>query len=163
MTVVTRPDLKVTKANNVGGQATEGTPWTWTWEVQNTGGSDATFASLENVFLDLLPPSGLVFDEPTINNKVSVGGSGTLTCVRQGTSSTPHLRCMATGGSVVLGVNGSFRVSMTVTASQPGTYQLPFSAVDPDGVVAEGDETNNGSADIVRVAALPVGLAGQHD
>jgi predicted outer membrane repeat protein len=50
-----KPELRVQKANNVGGAVAANTPFSWTLTISNTGGDTATFAANTIILQDDLP------------------------------------------------------------------------------------------------------------
>ena len=149
-------DLTATKSNNVSGSSSLGRTWRWTLAVANGGTSDATFSSGDTILEDDLPSSSASYGSPTIVSSSGISGTGAISC----SISSDTLTCVASGGTVVLsGPTGAFAVELVVTPSAAGTIVNPRSggacAVDPDGNVTEGDETNNTCSDSVNVAASP--------
>jgi len=150
--IVQGADLTATKANNVGGAANVGAPWTWTITLANAGALAATFANGQIALIDNLPNTGVTYGAPTVTP--SGGTSGPIACA---VDFSVRLACFATGGAVTLPSGGSFQVSLTATSTMAGTYANPRAgatcAVDPNGGVAESMETNNACTDTVTVGA----------
>ena len=158
------PELSVVKSNS-GSPAAVGQPWQWHLQVSNLGTLDATFASGDKLLIDHLPTSDVNFPQgpPTVSYDATVtvdnqtGITGTISC---STAGPGLLICTADGGPVTVGKSsGSFRAVVTATASESGTFANPTGgpcAVDPEGKVSEGNETNNAcNTDTVSVAYLP--------
>ncbi|OAN47008.1 hypothetical protein A6A03_11140 [Chloroflexus islandicus] len=150
---VQSPDLIATKANNIGGIATLGLPFTWTVTVTNSGVAAATFNTGQVIVRDNLP-AGASYGTPAVQNVTNVTGSSNIVCA----IASNTLTCTATGGAVTLGAtNGSFAVAFNATPTATGTLANPAAGgvcrVDPDGVIAENNETNNDCANTVTVSA----------
>jgi cysteine-rich repeat protein len=137
------PDLTISTANSVSGQATAPGGWTWSITVTNVGDADATFANGQNVFVDNLPSSGLTYGIPSLG--AASGTNGSLTC----TGLTADFTCSASG-PFVISPGGFFTLDYPVLTSTFGTYDNPRAGgvcrVDPDGFISEQDETNNDCA-----------------
>jgi hypothetical protein len=158
--VATSPDLTVIKTNNLSGNALVGSPFTWTLEVANGSSSGlATFTAGQIVLRDNLP-AGPTYGAVTVTNgAVPPAGTGSLTC----SIAANMLTCSASGGTVTLPTGASFTVSFPVTPSAAGTLTNPATGggnicqVDPDGLVAESDETNNCSNSVIVVLSTTRG------
>ncbi|HET7063952.1 MAG TPA: hypothetical protein VFI49_06710 [Rudaea sp.] len=138
-------DLALTQANNVGGSAVVGQPWTWTLTAGN-GGAPVTFVDGQTILSDNLPASGVSFGAASVQNVSNITGSANIHCAFAGSD----LTCTATGGSVTFasGVGpSSFDVAFTATPQAAGSYASPRSGgsarIDPANVVLESNESNN--------------------
>ena len=140
-------DLTATKTNNVGGQATSSSQWTWTIHVANRGNTDAHFSLFDVILSDDLPNNNITYGSVSVNpspTPISCGiTSNNLTC--------------SAADSVTIKAGSSFDVSFTANSSVVGTYANPRPggncSVDPNHIVAESDENNNTCADTVAVKA----------
>ena len=151
-------DLTVTKANNVSGQTTVGSTWTWTFAIRNSGTATATFTAGQVVLLDNLPTPNVNYPSVT---PLSVGApTGTLACA---VDAAFNLACVASGGSVTIPAGSGFDVTMQATTLVPATYVDPRAGgvcrVDPTFIVAESNETNNECGDTVRVVGPDLTVA----
>jgi hypothetical protein len=149
---VTSPDLTATKTNTMGGNLLLGGTWDWRIDVANAGNGAATFATGQVILQDDLPNANASYSAPLVSNQVGLSGAGTVSCSILAST----LSCTASGGPVTLAASpAGFRVTTTVTPSQRGAFANPrvggVCAVDPNLVVAEGNEVNNGCADTVNV------------
>ena len=147
------PDLEASKTNDTGGAGFVGTAFNWTAAISNTGGLDATFTTGQTIFKDDLPAAGATHGAAAVQND-NTTGAGAVKCEITGTT----LTCKAYGGDVTIGANtGKFDVVFDVTPNATGDLVNPDGTgvcrVDPDGHVAESDETNNDCIDTVTVAA----------
>jgi uncharacterized repeat protein (TIGR01451 family) len=159
---VTNPDLTVSATNSVSGATTLGHNWTWTLHVANgpASASVAVFGNGQTILSDDLENSGLLaYGVPAVANATSVTGS--ISC----SIALNKLTCKANGSVDVWG-GGSFDVTFTSTPSYTGTFSNPrlfgTCQVDPNNVVSETDESNNGcNSDSVFVTApeLQINLA----
>ncbi|MEO1369561.1 MAG: hypothetical protein AAFX50_20465, partial [Acidobacteriota bacterium] len=156
-TGATGPDLTVAKSNDVGGTTELAAgAFTWSLQVTNGGDQDATFSDGQTVLTDELPTSGLGYAAPAVGDVLDVTGSEFISCGISG----DILTCTADGGAVTLAsTTGAFVVSFDATPSAIGVYANPRQdgtcAVDPAGVVTEGDEGNNACGDSVEVVGSP--------
>lgn len=151
------PDLTVTKSNDTG-DATEvaAGPFTWSLQVNNSGGGDATFSSGDVILRDNLPSSNVTYSASSVSSQVGISGSGSISC----SISSSNLSCSASGGDVIMAATtGTFTVSFDVTPTAASSLVNPrgggVCAVDPDTHVTEDDETNNACANTVTVASSP--------
>ncbi|MEM7052158.1 MAG: CHRD domain-containing protein [Acidobacteriota bacterium] len=156
-TGVTGPDLTVVKNNDVG-DATElaNGAWDWSLQVANGGDADATFSNGQVILRDDLPASGLTYGTPSLPGQTGISGSGSIACA----IATNTLTCSANGGNVTLAApNGAFTVTVPTTPTATGSYANPRAAgtcaADPDGLISEGDESNNACSNTVVVAGSP--------
>ena len=148
-------DLTATKTNNVGGATTVGVMWTWTIDVANGGGSDATFAMGQTILTDNLPNANVTYGAATATNFTNITGSANIAC----TILANDLTCTAALGAVTIGAaTGSFDVQFTATPTAPGTFANPRTAgvctVDPNNNISELIENNNACSDSVAVTFL---------
>ena len=110
-----------------------------TLTYQITVGNDATDPVNGVAVRDDLP-AGMRF--------VSASGTNEFVCIHTDGVATTRVDC--TGGSIAAG--GSATIDITVFApATPGTYRNE-ATVDPDGAIAEGNETNNTAAADTTVA-----------
>jgi hypothetical protein len=143
----TSTDLTATKTDNVGGQATFPSSWTWTISVANGGNTAGTFTSGKTILSDNLPNSNINYGSALVSNSVSV--TGTISC---SITASFDLICTASG-DVTIGPGGSFDISLSATPTTSGTYVNPRTGgsclVDPDNVVSESNDSNNTCGDTV--------------
>jgi LPXTG-site transpeptidase (sortase) family protein len=144
---VNAPDLTVAKTDDTGNNATAGAPFNWTLTSANGGNLAATFTSGQTILSDPLP-SGPTYGAPTAGNFVNITNSGNILCSIAG----GVLSCTANGGSVTIGVGGSFTVTFPATPAAAGTL-INTATVDPNNNIVEGGESNNTGTDTVIVAA----------
>ena len=150
--MVVAPALLAVKRNNVNGQVQIGSPWTWTIRVANIGTLPAAFTDGQRIVVDDLPETGVTYGTPTITFVANnVTNSENIDCAIVAF----ELSCVARGATVTMAEPSSFDVAFTVTPVAGGVVTNPRAggvcAVDPDGLLVEGDETNNGCADSVTV------------
>ena len=144
-----KPDLTVTKTNNVNGSVNLGSNFTWTITVTNNGLASATFNN-QNILLDNLPTNA-TYSNIQVSN--AGGTTGTVDC----TISSSNLDCddNSGGSSVVIPAGGSFTVSFTVTPTSSTTLANPRSGgacgADPNSVISESNENNNLCSNSVTV------------
>ncbi len=137
-----KPDLEVSKTNNVGGVVAANTPFSWTLTISNTGGDTATFAANTVILQDDLPSANVSYGaSASIQN--AIGLSGPINC----TVSAYTLICRANGGAVTLAAAGRFTVAIPVNTSGIPILVNPRSGgacrVDPNNVISELLENNN--------------------
>jgi len=148
---VTLADLTVTNINNVSGTVVFPNPWTWSISVVNHGGLPATFSADQVLLRDNLPSTGVTYGFPAVVTTRGLSGPGTVSC----TVTFNDLVCTASGGGVTIGVEGVFVVQLMAIPTEAGTFTNPRSggvcAADPDGLVAERNETNNNCHDTVVI------------
>ncbi|MBK9927297.1 MAG: sortase [Anaerolineales bacterium] len=146
-----QPDLVVSKAADIsGGQAIQGTPFTWTVTVANNGGGTATFANGATVLSDTLP-SGATYSLPAPYSDLTglTGNSGTLNC--NIVSST--LTCVAATSSLIIESGRSFTVDVEITANVGTSTMTNVASADPNNVTTESNEGNNNGSDTVAASA----------
>ena len=155
--VATAPDLTATKSNDVSG-LTEMAAGTFTWSVQvaNGGDDEASFASGQVLLVDNLPTTGVSYQSPTVTDLVGISGTGAPSCAVQGS----NLSCTAQDGTVVLAPGtGTFTAQVVASPTEPGTLDNPRAAgvcsADPNGLLAESNESNNDCSNSVGVNASP--------
>jgi len=155
--VLTQPDLTITKTNDVSGSAFVNVPFTWTLTVTNNGDASATFSN-EDIIQDNLPSSGANYSPTSDITVITSGGvTGSIDC---DIVSDDDLDCddNSGGSTVVIPSGGSFSVSITVTPTSVGTLINPRSGgsnkcqVDPDTNESESNEGNNNCSDSVTVS-----------
>jgi alpha-tubulin suppressor-like RCC1 family protein len=151
------PDLTVAKANDTGGNATVGIPFTWTLTVANSGTVDGTFTDAQTILQDTLP-AGPAYGDPIAGNFNSITNSGNISCSVVG----DVLACTAGGADVTIGAGGSFTVTYTATPATPGDL-VNTATVDPDSRVAESNEGNNTGTDTVTLPAPDLTVAKAND
>ncbi|MBI5543137.1 MAG: hypothetical protein HY901_04570, partial [Deltaproteobacteria bacterium] len=153
-------DLIVTKSNDAGA-ARPGVPFSWRLAVRNAGSFAAGFPAGRVLLRDEAPDLGVTYGAVTVENKVGV--SGNLTC---GLDGAAVLTCTAPTG-VTLSANAAFDVVLPATISVSGAYPNPriggVCAVDPDHVVPEAGETNNGCSNSVTAKLTPTLVTEVHD
>ncbi|HEY5728408.1 MAG TPA: CARDB domain-containing protein, partial [Anaerolineales bacterium] len=141
-----RPDLTVTKTNNVSGSVAQNGTFNWTLTVANSGTLTASFAGGQTILSDTLPgvagyyPQGAL----TVTNGATPP-TGTINCSITGTA----LSCVASG-AVTLPVNASFSITFAVTPTAAGSL-ANTATVDPNGNITESNEGNNTGSDTVTV------------
>jgi uncharacterized repeat protein (TIGR01451 family) len=141
-------ELTLSKSNDVGDSAVVGQPWTWTLTASNTG-SPATFAAGQTILSDNLPTSNVGYSTVSVQNVSNITGSSNISCAIV----SSDLTCTATGGSVTfdshLGAS-HFDVALVATSLVGGVQQNPRAGgaamIDPDDLVAEGNENDNAAA-----------------
>ena len=145
-----RPDLTVTKANNVSGSLPQNGTFNWTITVTNSGIAPASFADGNVILSDTLPGADAYYPDGTVPvTNGSTPPTGMLNCSIMGTV----LSCSA-NGAVTLPVNGSFSVIFAVTPAAAGSLANTATA-DPANHAIEINETNNTASDTVTVLAPP--------
>jgi LPXTG-site transpeptidase (sortase) family protein len=158
LTTVGPTDLVATKTNNVGGTLALGNSFVWNVKIKNIGAStSATFTTGQIILTDNLPNTGATYSLGTVTT--SGGVTGTVNCTL--TSVSPfNLSCTASGGSVVIPINAEINIPITVTPTSAVYLANPrgggVCAVDPAGVISEGDETNNACSDSVNLTSFPI-------
>jgi uncharacterized repeat protein (TIGR01451 family) len=153
-------DLQVTKTNTVGGSLAMGGSYVWNINIQNIGTSQAaSFSSGQTILTDNLPNSGATYALGTVTT--SGGVTGPLSCTLTAVSPF-NLSCTANSGTVAIPAGAAIQIPVTVTPTATGYLTNPRGggtcAVDPGGVIAEGNEFNNSCADSVVVSASPPDL-----
>ena len=147
-TVVASPDLVLVKTDSTGAAGTVGVDFTWTLTATNSGSGAAAFTNGQRILTDALPAgadySGVSVDTSGMTGSVACGIAG-------GPPGT--LDCSA-NGDLSIGASQSFNVSFTVHPTVDGSMDNTAS-VDPDGLVAESNEGNNGGSSSVAIAAVP--------
>jgi hypothetical protein len=151
--VTVNPDLTVTKTNDTDGTSSVEIPFTWILTVTNIGNTPATFNDGQSILKDELSPDA-AYGTPAVQNEIDVTNGGNIACSLESYT----LTCAADGADVTLAAGtGAFEVAFEVTPNTVGDLVNPESGgvcqVDPDGHLAEYDETNNDCADTVTVAA----------
>ena len=145
------PELTLAKSNDTGGSTLVGVPFNWTLTVSNIGPQPATFDDPQTIVRDPLP-AGANYGLPTPGNFSGITNSGSISCSIDGSD---VLTCVVSGASVVIGAtSASFTVTFSVDPTAAGSL-ANTATVDPDGVVTEGDETNNTGSDTVTVTLPP--------
>jgi hypothetical protein len=129
-----------------------GSSWTWTIHVANNG-NPAPFSYGQTILLDNLPASNISYGTVSFANQTNISGSGVLS----GTIDIGgNLTVTASGGSVIIGVGGSFDVSFTATIAAFGTYANPrgggLATVDPNNAITESNKSNNSFSDTVTIS-----------
>ncbi len=161
LVVTTKPELSVTKTNNVSSSIVLGGNFTWTLTGSNAAGAGtATFTSGQKILVDDLPTSP-TYGTVTVTPSGTITGTGTLDCSITGGT----LTCTANGGTVILPAGATFTASFSVIPSAGGSLANPASGVgkvcqiDPDTLIAESNEANNSCTDTVSVTAPSLSLA----
>jgi uncharacterized repeat protein (TIGR01451 family) len=148
---VTLADLTVTNTNNVSGTVVFPNPWTWSISVVNHGGLPATFSADQVLLRDNLPATGVTYGFPAVVTTRGLSGLGTVSC----TVTFNDLVCTASGGGVTIGVEGIFVIQLVAIPTESGSFTNPrgggVCAADPDGLVAERNETNNSCHDTLVI------------
>jgi hypothetical protein len=152
---VTAPNLTSTKANNVGGATTLGTPWTWTITASNVGNAAAVFADGEEIVGDPLPSGNITYGTPSVLNATGVTNAASISCA----ITADVLSCVADGAAVTMAATtGSFQVAFSATPSATGTFNNSSNlCVDPDNEIVESNELDNTCSDSVTVTEVPSG------
>lgn len=141
-------DLVISKANNTGGYAANGTPFTWTMTVSNNGPQPATFTDGQTIFSDQLPATGATYGSPTPASFTLITNSGNISCSINGSN---LLTCAASGADVTIGaLAGSFQVTLSVTPTVAGSL-INTATVDPNANIIESNEGNNTGSDTLTV------------
>lgn len=147
-----RPDLTITKTNNVGDVAAIGQAFTWTLRVQNGGLGTATFYNNEEILRDDRP-SATPYGAPTI---VYSGTTGAIDCNESDSSGgiARRLTCEA-DGTVTMPAGSYIDVSFTATPAALGVLTNPrvdrYCHVDGDTTITESNEGNNNCSNSVVV------------
>ncbi|BCX02156.1 MAG: hypothetical protein KatS3mg053_0094 [Candidatus Roseilinea sp.] len=145
-------DLRASKVNNVGGVAVLSVPFTWTATISNTGVEPAAFAAGQVIFRDHLP-AGASYGTPVAQNPVNVTNASNIAC----SIASNVLTCTAGSATVTLGAaTGKFEVAFSATPTATGSLVNPTGGpcrADPDGGIAESEESNNDCANTVTVTA----------
>ncbi len=141
------PDLTISKANDAGGNATVGVPFTWTLTVANGGTADGMFANTQTILEDTLP-AGPAYGDPIVGDFDRITNPEYISCFID----LGVLTCTADGVDVTIGAGGSFTVSFTVNPAAEGSLDNN-ATVDPNNNVAETDEGNNNGSDTVAVTS----------
>ena len=144
---ILRPDLTVTKSNNVGGVVIQNGTFNWTITVTNSGIADAVIPNGHTIMSDTLPGASGSYGAVTVTNGATPP-SGTIDCSITGTA----LVCAA-NGAVTLPVGGSFSVTIPVTPTAFGSL-ANTATVDPSTVVLEINEGNNTGSNTVTVVEI---------
>jgi hypothetical protein len=151
-----KPDLTITKTNDVSGTVAVGTPFNWTLTVTNSSnGLPATFTDGQKIITDQLPTTGATYGSVSVVAPSGITGTGTISCAI--VSNT--LTCSASGGTVIIAAGGgTFGAKFSVTPTGGGSLVNPRTegtcAVDPDGSISESNEGNNGCGDTVTVTKV---------
>ena len=149
-------DLQIQKTNSTANIGLLGTPFTWTINISNQGGSDASFAEGTTILSDTLP-AGATYGTPSVNNINNVIGFTNLSCQ----VAANVLTCISADGAVVIGATtGSFVVNILVTPAIAGNL-LNTASVDPDNTIPEMDETNNSATNTVFIADPGISISKQ--
>lgn len=139
-----KPDLTVTKTNDVSGSVVAGSSFNWTLTVSNIGKKDASFSNNEVVLEDNLP-TGVSYGAPTDNKS-------NFSC----SIISNNLVCKATS-NITIAVNGSITITVPVTTISSGTLQNPrangICEVDPDDKESELNESNNTCSNTITVTS----------
>ncbi len=156
-TGATGPDLTVVKNNSVSGvtELANGA-FNWSLNAANGGDADAIFSSGDLILTDNLPNTGVSYGTPVVSGQSGISGSGSIGC----SIVSFNLSCTASGGGIsIAAASGAFTVTIPSTPSVAGSLFNPRAAgtcaIDPDGNIAEGDETNNSCSDTVTVNGSP--------
>ena len=146
------PDLTLKITNSVGGSTALGGSWTWTLQVENSGGTAANFGNGQRIVIDNLPTSNISYG--TVPTPTSNNVTGTLSA-----SITGGILTVLAGGpnGVSIAAGGSFDIVLTATATAVGTFTNPripgVAMVDPDGWIPEFNAGNNTGSNTVTVTA----------
>ena len=160
--LVQAPNLTLTKSSS-GSSVPAGTPWEWRLVAANDGNLAATFTNGQTILSDQLPSSGVSYGAVTVDNQTGI--TGTVSCSINASS---LLTCTASGGDVTFAAtSSSFRARVTATPSLVGTFTNPTGgacAIDPSGLIVEGDEGDNACApNSVLVLSPDLSLAKSSD
>ena len=162
-----KPDLTITKTNNLGGgNAVVGTPFTWKIRVENTGNATATFYKNDVIVKDNMPSSH-VGNYGTVSVSASAGVTGVqskLDCYQNGTDDADLVcRVKNTNGySITIPAGDYIDFSVTVNPTSVGTITNPkpgsgnICDVDHEHKIDESNESNNACSDSVNIVAAPV-------
>ena len=144
-----KPDLTVTKTNNVSGSVILGNSFAWSIHVQNSGAVTATLSNGDEIFKDNLP-NGATYGSISYTPS---GITGTINC----NISSNNLICIVSG-TVTIPVTSYFDLTFSVTPTgSEGTLENPRSGsgnkckVDPNDEVDESNDGNNNCSDDVNV------------
>jgi len=152
-------DLEAKKQNDIRefGIAPVIEPFDWEITLKNTGPVDAIFTDGQTIFRDELPNGTTTYGAVNLGGDKDITNFEKVACNIVGTT----LSCRANGGAVTIGANtGQFRIDFEVKPGAEGYLVNPKKGgackVDPDGSVAENDETNNKCHDIVTLGEIGV-------
>src|SRR5581483_1702468 len=147
------PDLTATKSDDVAGNSTVGSSWTWNIHITNIGAGPANFDDTNTILIDNLPDTAINYGSVVVNN--GPGAAGVINCGITGSD----LTCTASG-AVTIDPSGSLDIQFSATPTASGTFNNPRAggscAVNPNGNITETDTTNNSCSDTVNVASAPV-------
>ena len=161
VSVTTDNDLIATKTNNVSGTIAQGGSFTWTIVSKNLGTSTAIFGNTQTILTDGLPSVvGVTY------GAVGVATSGTTGSVSCAITGGVNLACTAGVGGFTMPANGTFTVTIPVSANpaNPVTLANPrvgsVCRIDSSSLVTETNESNNDCSDSVasppmRTSLLP--------
>lgn len=154
----TKPDLTVTKTNNVSGFAVQGSMFVWTIKVTNQGGTAVNFENGTTIFNDQLPTGADYANLNTINGS-RITNFGYISCSVNGSK---LLTCVASGGRVTIGPNtGNFSLTVEATPNSIGGLTNTSGIVDPNSsitdelgvTITESTRGNNTAANSLNVTA----------
>ena len=144
---VTQPNLHISKANDVEGTAAVQSEITWTWTITNAGHRAGHIPRRQG------PAAG----QPAAHRRCLRRSdqeralSNRITCTVAG----DDLVCTANSTGVTIAAGGRFDVKVTFSPNVPGTLSSPRQngscTFDPDGVVAESNETDNNCSDVITI------------
>jgi len=148
---VIKPELVVQKTNNVGGVVVVDGMFDWTLLMINASNSPTvTFQPGQLLLRDQLPNAGLVYDATIVT--MNGGATGTVDCA----VGSADLICTAATAVSIPGA-GSVRVVLPVGPIAEGSFTNPrvggTCSIDPNGLIEEDTETNNGCANMVQVTS----------
>jgi len=158
--LTSKPDLVVSKTNNVGGSTSLNQPFNWTLTITNSGSASATFNN-QTILVDDLS-SGATYSVYSVSNEG--GTTGLVNCNINDSYGGKSLSCVDNNGgsSVVIPTGGSIVVVLATTPTSIGSLSNPRTGgwsqckVDPtdwwgNDSVDESNEGNNTCSDTVAV------------
>jgi len=145
---INKPDLTVSKVNDTGGYAANGTAFNWKLTVFNKGAQAATFTDGQTILSDQLPSSGATYSLSSVGSFVGITNPGNINCSINGSK---LLTCLASGANVTIGATtGSFAINIQTTPNATGSL-INSVTIDPNNNIDEGNEGNNNGSDSVTV------------
>jgi hypothetical protein len=148
-----RPDMRLTKTNDVAGVAADVDGWHWQLDLHNAPGAtaDAMFGTGDVLLVDQLPSVDVVYGAPVFGfpgdpQEPDVTGTAACTLVAF------DLTCVATS-PMTFAPGMGVKVTVPVLPQATGPYANPraggLCSADPGGAIDEKDEGNNTCSDAV--------------
>lgn len=164
--VVLRPDMTVSKSNNVNGSVALGQSFTWTIRVENIGTAAGVYDKNNKIVEDNMPFTGMnIYGTPVVTSS-GVTGMSNVNCSQTGATAHQDLTCSVVnvlGASTSFAPNAYLQVSVQATANAIGTYVNPrpgntlvchvYMAGAAVGGSSENNNNNNDCSDTVVVTS----------